>query len=467
MLDFKIDHSQQSNREIYIHGGKVWSSQGVEDLGLWVVDGKICERVTDVHRAQELSQRAQVVSAEGKWVIPGVIDTQVHFREPGLEHKEDIATGSLSALLGGVTTFFEMPNTSPPTTTILAVEDKLSRAHQSSYVNYGFFIGATADNLQELQSAASLPGCCGIKIFLGSSTGDLLLYDPDCLRAIFLGTDQHISIHSEDETRLRNRRSIRDAATSVHAHNEWRDVACALQSTQMVLQLARECSRRVHILHVSTADEMQYLAQNKDIASVEVTPQHLSLASPDCYDVLGTRAQMNPPIRDLTHQEGLWRGVLDNTVDVMGSDHAPHTLEEKSQPYPQSPSGLTGVQTMLYVMLDHMQKGKISMKRVIELLCEKPAQMFGLNKGFLNPGYDADIVIIDPHTMTTITDQMMASRSGWTPFHGKSIECSISDVIVGGERMLYHHGQNLVLRSVKARHDWVLRKAANMPAVLA
>ena len=430
---------------LLISGGLVWSSSGPQRVDLIISGGLIQQRVHSPMREFD----GEVVSAHGLWVLPGVIDSQVHFREPGLEHKENLESGSLAALKGGVTTFLEMPNTSPATTSVAAIEDKLSRAEKSSYVNFGFFMGATKDNLDELIAAAKVPGCCGIKIFLGSSTGDLLLYDREVLHQIFSQTTLPISIHSEDESRLVKRKRIRDEATSVHDHELWRDHQVAIKSTQMVVDLARKCKRRIHILHISTGDEIHLIKQHKEWVSCEVTPQHLTLYSPDCYDRLDTFAQMNPPIRSLQHQKVLWQGIHDRVVDVIGSDHAPHTRKEKLAGYPSSPSGMPGVQTLLGVMLHHVDAGRLSLSRLIELICEQPARHFSLNKGFLQPGYDADVIFIDPHKKASITHKSMAYKSPWTPFDGLEYSGALDTVIVGGKVML-RGGQVVAHEGAKA-----------------
>ena len=421
-------------KHLLIKGGLTWSSSGPRRVDIITEGGMIRHVIPPADSPEDFD--GEIYVAKGKWVLPGIIDSQVHFREPGLEHKEDLESGSLAALKGGVTTYLEMPNTTPPTVSCVAVRDKVARASQKSYVNYGFFIGATKDNLDELVKAADEPGCCGIKIFLGSSTGDLLLYDSKVLEDIFRNTTLPISIHSEDEVRLGQRRSIRDRATRVHDHERWRDKLVALQSTQMIVNLAMKCQRKIHVLHISTAEEILFLRDHDEWVSCEVTPQHLSLYSPDCYDRFGTLAQMNPPIRSKQHQEVLWRGIQDGTVTVIGSDHAPHTYEEKMQGYPHSPSGIPGTQTLLSVMIHHVRQGRLTWQRLVELLCENPARLFRLNKGFVQPGYDADLTIIDPSEKVVISSEVMASKSNWTPFEGLAVEGAIAAVVVGGQVVL-------------------------------
>lgn len=432
--------AQADGQDLWVRDGLIQSSSGAQLGDVLIRAGKIEDVLwhDDSTRAAArkalASSGAYVLDAQGLWVLPGVIDSQVHFREPGLEHKEDLGTGSLAALLGGVTTFLEMPNTNPATVTRADLENKLSLAQEKSHTNYGFFIGASKSNTSELIDARGIPGCVGIKIFLGSSTGDLLLYDPEVLERIFRQTTMTISLHSENEELLRERRSIYDNARRVAEHVEWRNEEVALSSTRMVVELARRCQRRVHVLHVSTGSEMRYLAQNKDLVTVEVTPQHLTLESPGCYESLGTLAQMNPPIRSREHREALWQGVRGGTVDIIASDHAPHTLEEKAQGYPGAPSGMPGVQTLLPVMLDHVAAGSLSLSRLISLVCERPAQLFSLNKGRVLEGYDGDLTLVDPRAEVTLRHQMMVSRSPWTPFHNKKLSGGFPVAsVIGGQ----------------------------------
>lgn len=377
------------------------------------------------------------IDARHLHVLPGVIDSQVHFREPGLTHKEDLDTGTRSAALGGVTSIFEMPNTKPSTTTRADLEDKFKRAQGRAWVNYGFFIGAAQDNITTLRELEKIPGCPGVKVFMGSSTGSLLVENDESLREILKSGQRRVIVHSEDEFRLRERKHIADTATSAIAHPEWRDAESALRSTERLLRLARETNRKVHVLHVTTKEEIQLLNKYKDIATVEVTPQHLTLFAPDCYEKLGTLAQMNPPIRTKDHLEGLWKGLADGTVDVIGSDHAPHTLEEKSKPYPHSPSGMPGVQTLVPLMLNHINDGRLSLNRFVELVCENPRRVFGCTtKGRIEVGLDADFTLVDLKKQKTIDNSWIASRCGWTPFHGKHVTGWPTHTIVNGSLVM-------------------------------
>lgn len=366
---------------------------------------------------------AEIFDATGLAILPGVIDSQVHFREPGLTHKEDLETGTRGAVLGGVTCVFEMPNTKPSTTTKEQFENKLSLARGRTWSDYAFFIGASPENVSELAKLELHPNCCAIKIFMGSSTGDLLIEEEKNLREILATGHRRVALHAEDELRLRERKSIVEGKNDPRLHPVWRDEETAIIATTRLLRVAHETKRRVHVLHVTTAEEMELLKAAKDIATCEVTPQHLTLSAPECYERLGTLAQMNPPIREARHRDALWKAVSDGTVTVMGSDHAPHTLEEKAKPYPTSPSGMTGVQTMLPIMLDHVNKGRLTLERLVELLCVNNARLYGARgKGEIRVGNDADFTVVDLSREKTIENSWIASRVGWTPFDGVRVK---------------------------------------------
>ena len=371
--------------------------------------------------ALDASQAKEVFDATGLHVLPGVVDPQCHFREPGLTHKEDLNSGSAQAALGGVTTFFEMPNTTPNTDNPERLAWKVERARETSWVDFGFFIGATNENAEHLAQWETLEGCAGVKMFCGSSTGTLLVDKPENQRRVMKSGRRRICCHSEDEARLKERKDL-FAGKPVHFHPEWRDEDCAVISTRNLLQLAKETGRRLHILHVTTAGEIPLLSANKHLASFEVCPQHLTLAAPECYDRLGTLAQMNPPIRDARHQAALWEAIRNGAVDVLGSDHAPHTLEEKSKPWPASPSGMPGVQTLVPLMLNHVAAGRLTLERFVDLTSAGPARVFGMRaKGRLAPGYDADLTVVDLNAQKTITNEWSKSRCGWTPFDGLKV----------------------------------------------
>lgn len=380
---------------------------------------------------------ARVIDATGLHVLPGVIDTQVHFREPGLEHKEDLESGSRSAVIGGVTAVFEMPNTKPTTTSAEALADKLARACGRMWCDHAFFVGGTAENADALPALERLPGCCGVKVFMGSSTGSLLLADDDGVRRVLSQIRRRAAFHCEDEFRLRDRR---EAAIfgDVRTHPDWRDAEAAINCTRRLVAIARDTGARIHVLHVSTAEEMTLLAQYRDVATVETTPQHLTLEAPQCYEDLGTLAQMNPPIRDGHHRTGIWAGLRAGIVDVLGSDHAPHTLEEKAQSYPKSPSGMPGVQTMVPVMLDHVNAGRLSLTRLVDLLCHGPQRIFGIaGKGRMMTGYDADFTVVDLKARHTVSRDWIVSKSGWSPFEGRALSGWPVGTIIRGETVMW------------------------------
>jgi dihydroorotase len=315
-----------------------------------------------------------------------------------------------------------MPNTKPPTTSAEALAAKVAAATGRMYCDFAFFVGATRDNVDELDRLELLPGAAGVKVFMGSSTGDLLVDDDETLARILAKIRRRAAFHSEDETRLRERmphQRERDPSS----HSDWRDAQAALASTERLLRLARQAGKRVHVLHVSTGEEMALLALHKDIASVEVTPQHLTLAAPEAYAQLGAKAQMNPPLRDRYHQERLWWGVAQGVADILGSDHAPHTVEEKSGLYPATPSGMPGVQTLVPVMLDHVNAGRLSLARFVDLTSAGPQRLFGIaGKGRIAVGYDADLTVVDLKAERSIENDWIGSKCGWTPFAGRKVK---------------------------------------------
>lgn len=397
---------------LILKGGTVVNQDGIGIADIGIEAG----RITAIG-SLDVGVAAKSVDLTGLHVLPGVIDTQVHFREPGLEHKEDLNTGTAAAAMGGVVAVFEMPNTKPSTSTAEALTEKLIRAKGRTYVDHAFFIGATGANSHELPHLERLPGCAGVKLFMGASTGDLLVDDDQRLEEVLRHGTRRMAVHAEDEARMRERRSIAETGGGPELHPIWRDDESAIRATQRLLALVRRTGRRVHVLHVTTAEEMALLAQHKDLVSVEATPQHLTLAAPDCYERLGTLAQMNPPIRNARHREGLWRAVNAGIVDVIGSDHAPHTLEEKAKPYPQSPSGMPGVQTLLPLLLNHVNAGQLTLQRLVDLTSAGPQRVFGLaGKGRIACGYDADFTIVDLKRCRRIEENWLKSKCGWSPF---------------------------------------------------
>ncbi|MEO1543286.1 MAG: dihydroorotase [Pseudomonadota bacterium] len=402
--------------DLILRGGTVVSHGGSAQADIAVQNGRVAAIGNLGSAVSE-----QVLDLKGLTVLPGVIDSQVHFREPGLTHKEDLETGSRAAVMGGVTAVFEMPNTNPLTTTAELLAEKVALARDRMFCDFAFFVGGTRDNIDQIPMLEQLEGSAGIKVFMGSSTGSLLVEDEPSLDQIISKLSRRASFHAEDEERLISRMGER-VSGDPSSHPVWRDVTAAMMATQRLVKLAETHRKRVHVLHISTADEMAFLGHHKEWASVEVTPHHLTLVAPDCYERLGGYAQMNPPVRDAHHQAGLWRGIADGTVDVLGSDHAPHLREEKEHTYPDSHSGMTGVQTLVPMMLDHVNAGRLSLQRFVDLTSAGPQRLFGLRgKGRIAVGYDADFTIVDLKRRETITDAWIESRCGWTPYDGVTV----------------------------------------------
>jgi len=399
--------------DLIVRGGEVVNQAGRGFTDVGVRGGKFAA-IGDLSQASA----AEVFDARGLTVLPGVIDSQVHFREPGLEWKEDLESGSRGAVLGGVVAVFEMPNTEPTTTDPGALADKLARAKGRMHCDHAFYVGGTHENAAFLGELERLPGCCGIKVFMGASTGTLLVQDDEGVEQVLRHVNRRAAFHSEDEYRLAERRPLARTGDWT-SHPEVRDAQSAIQSTERLVRIAKALGKRIHVLHVTTAAEIDFLARHKDVASVEVTPQHLTLTAPEAYERLKGFAQMNPPIRSAEHQAALWHGIAEGIADVLGSDHAPHTREEKARPYPASPSGMPGVQTLVPVMLTHVANGRLSLERFVDLTSHGVHRVFGLaDKGRLAVGYDADLTIVDLKARRTIAHEAMATRSGWTPFDG-------------------------------------------------
>lgn len=390
----------------------------------------------------------KTVDCTGLHVLPGIIDSQVHFREPGADHKEVLESGMKSAAAGGVTSIFEMPNTNPLTISPETIADKLARAAKTPWVNYSFYLGGTAGNAAHLGEWENLPGVCGVKIFMGASTGDLLSATDEEVEAVVANGRRVIAVHAEDEMMMNaNKTTILKDSQDVTLHPVWRSAESCLSATQRLVRIARKYMRRVHVLHITTAEEMDFLAQNKDIASVEVLANHLTLFAPECYERLGSKAQQNPPIREKHHQDALWRAIAEGTVDIVASDHAPHTLEEKAKPYPSSPSGTPGVQTIVPIMLNHVHNGKLTLERLVELMCYGPQRVHRMvSKGRIARGYDADFTIVDLKKAKEITNAQQHSRSGWTPFDGMVVTGWPVMTIVNGHIVM----QEDELRDVQA-----------------
>ena len=415
MLDLII-----KNGSCFIEGKLQKKDIGVKNAKIIQIADKISDETNETFDAQNLI------------VLPGCMDTQVHFREPGSTDAEDLHTGSRAAVVGGITSVFEMPNTNPPTTSAKEFKNKLDLAKNRMFCNYAFYFGATPDNSEELANLKSLEGCCGVKLFAGSSTGNLLVDKEADIEKVISSSDRVVSIHSEDEDIIKLRKKfIRKG--DVHSHHEWRNVECAMSSTRRVVKIAERYNKKIHVLHVTTKEEVDFLAMHKKNVTFETTPQHLTLYAPDCYDKLGTYAQMNPPLRGKEHYDRLWTAIKNNIIDVLGSDHAPHLKANKDKEYPNSPSGMPGVQTIFPVMIDHVNNKKLTLNQLIQLMCENPCRIFGIkNKGFIKEGYDADLTIVDMNKEVTIKNEMIASKCGWTPFHNYKVKGFPVGTIING-----------------------------------
>ena len=423
--------------DLLVTGGTLATADGTQQVDIAIKDGHFA--AIGAAGGTIDGTAAETLDATGLTVLPGVIDTQVHFREPGNELKEDLQSGSLAAVMGGVTAVFEMPNTKPPTTTAEAIADKVKRGRNRMHCDFAFYIGGTHENAAELPVLEQHEGVCGVKVFMGSSTGNLLVPDDDGVADILKHITRRAAFHSEDEFRLRERRPLAETG-NVATHEVWRDEETAISSTRRLIKMAREANKNIHVLHVTTDEEMHILAANRDIVSVEVTPQHLTLASPQCYDELGTFAQMNPPIRGAHHRAALWKALEQGIVDVVGSDHAPHTREEKADAYPHSPSGMPGVQTLLPLLLNHMAEGKLSLEKLVALTSLNAKKLFKLkNKGEVLVGNHADLTFVDLNRTETITEDWVASRVGWSPFTDMQIKGWPVGTMVRGQTVMWEN----------------------------
>jgi len=415
------------NYSLIIKNGSCYINGKLEKIDIALVDNKI-KKIGKIE-----VNGSKVLDASNKLVLPGIIDTQTHFREPGSTDREDLESGSRAAVLGGVTAVFEMPNTNPPTSNLVEFEKKLNLAKNRMHCNYAFYFGATPENIDQLSKLKDLKGCCGIKLFAGSSTGTLLVDKEADIEKVISQSDRVVSIHSEDEEIINLRKKFIKEG-DVHSHPEWRNTECAISSTRRVVKIAERYNKQIHVLHVTTKEEVDFLAMHKKNVTFEITPQHLTLYAPDCYDKLGTLAQMNPPIRKKEHYDRLWVAVKNSVVDVLGSDHAPHSKEDKKKKYPNSPSGMPGVQTILPIMLNHINNEKLSLEQLVKLMCENPCKIFGIkNKGYIKEDFDADLTIVDMNKKQIIKDEMIASKCGWTPFNNLIVKGFPVATIINGK----------------------------------
>ena len=414
MLDLTI-----KNGECYIDGTLI-----KKDIG--ILNNKIV-KIGDIE-----DKSKEVFDAKGLTVLPGCIDTQVHFREPGSTDAEDLNSGSKAAIMGGITSVFEMPNTNPPTTNFEEFEKKI-KIGKGMFCNHAFYFGATAENYSTLEKLKELKGCCGIKLFAGSSTGNLLVDKEKDIEKVFEHASKVVAVHSEDEEILKIRKKLIEEG-NVLSHPVWRNEEVAMSSTRRIVRIAKRFNKKAHVLHITTKEEVDFLSQNKGNITFEITPQHLTIYAPDCYNKLGTYAQMNPPIRDKSHYDRLWYAVRNNYNDTIGSDHAPHLKVNKDKKYPNSPSGMPGVQTLLPVMLDHVNNNKLKLEQLMKLICENPVKIFGIkNKGYLKENYDADITIVNLNEHIEIKNENIQSKCAWSPFHGYRFKGLPVATIVNGK----------------------------------
>jgi len=416
--------------DLIIKNGKCYIDGDLKEVSVGVKNGKI-DKIGEIS-----SDAKETVDAKDLLVLPGCIDTQTHFREPGSTDTEDLHSGSRAAVAGGITAVFEMPNTNPPTSNMKEFHRKLDLGKNRMYCNYAFYFGATAENVNQLAELKDLEGCCGIKLFVGSSTGNLLVALEEDIDKVFQHCSKIVAVHSEDEEILnRNKKLIKSG--DVHSHPVWRSEESAISSTRRIVRIAKKYNKKAHILHITTKQEIDFLSQHKGNITFEITPQHLTIYAPDCYDKLGTYAQMNPPIRDKSHYDRLWYAVKNNINDTIGSDHAPHLKTNKEKEYPNSPSGMPGVQTLMPVMLNHVNDGKLSLNQLMSLVCENPIKIFGIkNKGFIQEGYDADFTIVDMNKKIVIKNRNIESKCGWSPFNDVEFKGTpVATIIAGKTKM--------------------------------
>ncbi len=414
--------------DLIIKKGQCYINKKLEKVDLGITNGKISDIGEHINKGSKHSY-----DANNQIVLPGLMDTQVHFREPGSTNAEDLHSGSRAAIVGGITGVFEMPNTNPPTTNKFEFQNKLNIAKNRMYCNYAFYFGASPNNQDEISKIKNLEGCCGVKLFAGSSTGTLLVHKEDDIEKVFKNTPKVVAVHSEDEEILNLRKRFIKKG-DVKSHPIWRNEECAISSTRKIVKIAKRLNKKAHILHVSTKEEVDFLSQNKGNITFEITPQHLTIYAPECYERIGTYAQMNPPIRDKSHYDRLWYAIKNNYNDTLGSDHAPHLKENKDKAYPDSPSGMPGVQTILPIMLNHLNEKKITLEQIVNFMCENPVKIFGIkNKGFIKENFDADLTIVDLNKYIEIKNEKIESKCKWSPFHKYKFKGSPICTIVNGE----------------------------------
>lgn len=421
--------------DLLIRDGIVVLPWGEAEADIGVKHGRIAAI------GKSLGPAAETFNAAGLHVLPGIIDPHVHFRDGGqggIPGVEDMRSGSLAAVLGGVTTALDMPNTKPPTVDAASVRTKYAYIPGHSYCDFGFYVGATKENADHVGALEEMPGVCGVKVFAGSSTGDLLVEDDESIERVLRASRHLVAFHAEDEYRLRERKSRFQVGAPYASHAEWRDPECAYRGTRRVAALARKTNKRAHILHVSTREEFGFIKEHKDLISAEVLVNHLLQCAPEAYERLGGYAVMNPPIRSKEHQDAAWAAIADGTADTIASDHAPHAAEAKERPWPSCHSGLTGVQTALPLMLSQVNAGRLSLLRLVDLMSAGPARIYGaVGKGRLAAGYDADFSIVDMKAKRRIDNSMIASQCGWTPFAGTECTAWPMATIIRGQVVMF------------------------------
>ncbi len=414
--------------DLIIRNGKIVTHNNERLADIAIKNGKIFK----IGKLSNLKSK-KTIDAKGLHVLPGAFDTQVHFREPGNTKKENLKTGSLAAVAGGITSVFDMPNNKPSITTKKLFMKKLQTAKKRMHCNYAFYFGAEKDNIKEIKKVEKVKGCCGVKVFVGSSTGTLLVSNHNDIEKIMRSTNKMISFHSENEDMLITRKKYAKKGNPL-SHQVWRNVDTALSSTRKLIRSANRSKKKIHVLHITTAEEIKLLLRNRKYVSFEVTPQHLILASPDCYKKLGTYAQMNPPIRGTRHRNVLRKTLQKGQIDIIGSDHAPHLKSEKNQIYPNSPSGMPGVQTLLPILLNEVTKKTISLNEVVKLTSFNPKKIFKIkNKGLIKVGYDADLTIVDMNKTKKVLNKDMKTKCGWTPFNGITLKGWPVGTIINGK----------------------------------
>jgi dihydroorotase len=410
-----------------------------------LIEGEMIKEIGE--HIEDFPQNTKIIDATGKFLIPGIIDDQVHFREPGMTHKADIASESRAAVAGGITSFIEMPNTIPQATTQELLEDKFKIAAKNSYANYSFMMGGTNDNLEELLKT-NPKNVAAIKLFLGSSTGNMLVDDEEVLEKIFSSTKLLIAVHCEDETTIKNnldkQKKIYGDDIPMELHPVIRSAEACYISSSKAIKLAKKTGARLHVFHLSTAIETDLFTNKIPLEEKQITAEvcihHLWFDDRD-YKKKGALIKWNPAVKSRTDKEGLWKALLDDRIDVIATDHAPHTLEEKSQVYTKAPSGGPLVQHGLLAMMEAVKQEKISLEKVVEKMCHNPARLFKIEKrGFVKKGYYADLVLVDPNKNQTVSKENVLYKCGWSPFEGTTFHSEVTHTFVNGH-LIFNNGE--------------------------